>query len=536
MTIPRRLAVSVLPMFAFLAVGCSGGSSSTATPGATCSMNSECAQGLTCSFGRCQAACKEARDCPNGEQCVKNASGINSCLVPEIETCSYNSQCLAPLVCGADFKCRNQCLADRDCATATQKCVLPDGVCAEPTAINADGTLKGAVASGDAGAQDTAGVLDALAGGSPDLPATQADAPTGDRVPDLAASPAPDVAPSAPDAVDAAQVCSNSCDDGLACTTDTCAGGVCKNTLNTGYCLIDKACYMDGDNNPSDPCKACNMTTSTSAWTPKSEGAPCGVGKSCQSSICTACGNVGQACCGATKPGTCSVGGACNSSTNLCEADKAIDISGSANSFCVLLSSGRVRCWGSSGPMLGASAASSTAAPPIPGILDAVNISVGPSAACAVRSTGSVLCWGTSLPGGGSSTVPSVVSGVSNAKQVSVASSHACVRASDGKVVCWGDNSKGQRGDSAGATSPTVPAAVPNGTDVLSIAACGNATCVLHTSGQVSCTGAAYQNGQSADSTTLVDLPSVSNAGNLSCGSDEGASFCAVAQTGAVAC
>ena len=178
--------------------GCSGASSGTPVAGNTCGMNSDCAQGLTCSFGHCQSACKEARDCPNGEQCVKDSSGINSCLLPASETCNYSSQCPLPLVCATDLKCRNQCLADRDCATATQKCVLPDGVCAEPDAIGGNGSLINAVV--DAGAPDLGGASDTspdLAPDvSPDSPVVQVDAPPADRVPDVAAAPpAPDTAP-----------------------------------------------------------------------------------------------------------------------------------------------------------------------------------------------------------------------------------------------------------------------------------------------------------------------------------------------------
>jgi hypothetical protein len=96
-------------------------------------------------------ACAEVRDCPAGQQCVKNASGVNTCLLPEVEKCNYTSQCAAPLVCAADFACRNQCLTNVDCATSTQTCVLPDRVCAEPTAIDSTtGKLKNIPADGGA--------------------------------------------------------------------------------------------------------------------------------------------------------------------------------------------------------------------------------------------------------------------------------------------------------------------------------------------------------------------------------------------------
>jgi alpha-tubulin suppressor-like RCC1 family protein len=483
-------------------------------------MNSECAAGLTCSFGHCQAACKEARDCPNNEQCVKNASGINSCLVPAAETCSYNSQCGAPLVCGADLKCRNQCLADRDCVTSTQKCVLPDGVCAEPSAISNSGSLIGAVL--DAGAPDVASAPDT----SPDSPLVPIDAPTAD------------VAVSPPDTADAAPACTGFCDDGLTCTTDLCVAGVCQSTPKLGYCVIDKACYMDGDSNPLDACKVCNITSSTSVWTAQPEGARCGTSKSCQSGVCAACGNVAQACCG-TSPGTCVVGAACNSGTSKCEADKAIDISGSNDTFCALFKSGRVRCWGNTGAKLGigSNTASSVAAPPVAGLEDAVQVSVGDSGVCAVRATGAVVCWGT--PPGGTATNSTVaISGITNATQVSVGYQHACVRTADSKVLCWGNNSRGQFGIGTTSTTPTpTPTQMQNVADARSVAAGGSATCLLRSGGQVSCAGGAYENGQTADSSTVADLLTVSNvsllSGNLY--SSYGL-YCAVAPTGALSC
>jgi hypothetical protein len=103
----RHFAVGAALAVAAL-TGCGSNNSSSAVPGNLCNLNSDCAQDLTCSFGRCQSACKETRDCPSGEQCVKNASGINICLLPTVETCNYTSQCPSPLICASDQKCRNQ--------------------------------------------------------------------------------------------------------------------------------------------------------------------------------------------------------------------------------------------------------------------------------------------------------------------------------------------------------------------------------------------------------------------------------------------
>ena len=152
----RKLWISMIGLLAL--AGCGSGSG-TPQAGEVCTYNSDCQTGLTCSFGRCLAACKAEADCPAGQQCVKNASGINVCLLPEVESCVYNSQCKAPLVCAADFKCRNQCQTDVDCATSTQRCVLPDHVCAEPSAIDpVTGGLK-APAGIDGGTIDSGPVI-----------------------------------------------------------------------------------------------------------------------------------------------------------------------------------------------------------------------------------------------------------------------------------------------------------------------------------------------------------------------------------------
>jgi alpha-tubulin suppressor-like RCC1 family protein len=357
-----------------------------------------------------------------------------------------------------------------------------------------------------AGAGDGAAVPDVGSAG-PDLPLAagpDAPAPPLDAEPDVA----PDLALPGPEA---GLACTNTCDDGLFCTTDTCVAGFCKSTLKSGYCVIDKTCYKDGDTKPGDTCQACTAATSTSLWTPEPEGTLCGTGKSCQSHVCTACGAVGQACCGIATSGSCVEGAACTASTNQCQADKAIDISGSYDTFCALFQSGSVRCWGTNGPMLGAAAGSNMAAPPIAGLQDAVNISVGYGTACAVRKTGAVVCWG-SAPAGGE-----LAPGITNATQVS-AGPHTCVRTADSKVLCWGTNSSGELGlGTTGTTATSTPQMMFGVTDAQNVAACGAATCILRKGGQVSCTGAGALNGQAGNTSTTADLPAVSSAVSLSC-------------------
>jgi Beta-propeller repeat len=57
------------------------------------------------------------------------------------------------------------------------------------------------------------------------------------------------------------------CDDALSCTTDTCATGVCTNTLTSGSCLIGGACHANGAVNTAATCTTCDTSVSTSQWT-----------------------------------------------------------------------------------------------------------------------------------------------------------------------------------------------------------------------------------------------------------------------------
>ena len=129
---PRSIAVTYLGVLALLS--CSDGKSSSEEParGADCARDSDCNSDLVCRFGRCHEECKQARDCEEGEMCVIAENGVRVCLLAEEASCALNSECPSPLVCAQDLSCRNQCDTDRDCATETQQCVQPGGVCAEP--------------------------------------------------------------------------------------------------------------------------------------------------------------------------------------------------------------------------------------------------------------------------------------------------------------------------------------------------------------------------------------------------------------------
>ncbi len=73
------------------------------------------------------------------------------------------------------------------------------------------------------------------------------------------------------------------CDDGLACTDDSCNESQqrCDNILLPDNCLIDGACYADGEFNPDNDCEICDVPTSATQWTPMAEGTLCDDGDPC---------------------------------------------------------------------------------------------------------------------------------------------------------------------------------------------------------------------------------------------------------------
>ncbi len=68
------------------------------------------------------------------------------------------------------------------------------------------------------------------------------------------------------------------CDDGLACTFDSCneTTDQCDHALEDGYCLIGGYCYTDGSINPANECEACGPSSDPENWSPRPAGASCG--------------------------------------------------------------------------------------------------------------------------------------------------------------------------------------------------------------------------------------------------------------------
>jgi DNA-binding beta-propeller fold protein YncE len=135
---------------------------------------------LVCTFGKCHAACHQTLDCPQGDRCIKLASG-NVCQQPDEVQCTFTSMCPDPLKCAVDSKCRVACIDARDCLEQ-QKCV--SHVCADSDEIdvttgdiphsNSQGYMgmgDGGVSTGDASSDGGAAMPD----GQLQSDATQAD-------------------------------------------------------------------------------------------------------------------------------------------------------------------------------------------------------------------------------------------------------------------------------------------------------------------------------------------------------------------------
>ncbi|MEC9071313.1 MAG: lamin tail domain-containing protein, partial [Myxococcota bacterium] len=56
------------------------------------------------------------------------------------------------------------------------------------------------------------------------------------------------------------------CDDGLPCTADGCVDGACAYETDAAACLIEGACYGDGDLNDANPCGLCDPAQAQADW------------------------------------------------------------------------------------------------------------------------------------------------------------------------------------------------------------------------------------------------------------------------------
>jgi cysteine-rich repeat protein len=108
--------------------------------------------------------------------------------------------------------------------------------------------------------------------------------------------------------------------DAFACTDDVCdGGGTCIHRITDGWCLIGGDCHENGETEPWNPCRSCDVSTTRTAWTNRPVGYSCDDGLFCSGTeTCNAsgaCVSTGDPC-----PESCR---ACNEGTGACDVVEA---------------------------------------------------------------------------------------------------------------------------------------------------------------------------------------------------------------------
>ena len=205
---------------------------------------------------------------------------------------------------------------------------------------------------------------------------------------------------------------------------------------------------------------------------------------------------------------------------------------------CALLSSGGVKCWGdNSHGQLGDGTTITSTTPKAISTLTAgvTQLAAGEMHTCALLSTGGVKCWGYNYFGQlgdgttASKNIPTdLLTLTSGVTQIAAMGDNTCALLSSGGVKCWGRGDSGQIGD-GGTTAKKTPTILPTLTsDVTQIAAGGGHTCALLSSGGVQCWGDNYF-GQIGDgtgenrttptalSTLTSGVTQIATGGNFTC-------------------
>lgn len=194
---------------------------------------------------------------------------------------------------------------------------------------------------------------------------------------------------------------------------------------------------------------------------------------------------------------------------------------------CAVTGTGGAKCWGnnSDGQLGDNSTTTRLSAVDVSGFFDgaATAIATGAFHSCALTAAGGVKCWGFNVYGqlGDDSTTSQLtavdVTGLTTGiTQISVGSFHSCALTAAGGVKCWGINSFGQLGNDSTANSATAVEVSGLASGIVAIAAGGDHTCALSSSGAVKCWGD-NQYGQLGDGSQLERLTAV-NVSGLSSG------------------
>jgi hypothetical protein len=231
--------------------------------------------------------------------------------------------------------------------------------------------------------------------------------------------------------------------------------------------------------------------------------------------------------------------------------------------FCAVLATGGVTCWGeNSQGELGDGGPEQYSVIPVKvvGISDATAVATDGYGFCATHATGAVSCWGDDRLGelgdgqvtGSYSNEPVTVSGLANAiSLIGNTTGGYCALLTSGGAKCWGSNVvsgnlvAGRLGDGGNEVQADVPVPVAGLSGATSLIDGDDGTCALLSSGGarcwgvdvgIGCTGCGDElgdGGTEVASTVPVAVSGLSDAISLT---SDGGGYCAVLQTGGLAC
>ncbi|HEY0190891.1 MAG TPA: hypothetical protein VGC42_07185 [Kofleriaceae bacterium] len=120
-------------------------------------------------------------------------------------------------------------------------------------------------------------------------------------------------------------------------------------------------------------------------------------------------------------------------------------------SACARLRDGTVSCWGGNdmgqlGALPDGDGDHQLTPVAVPGLWGVVELSTATVHSCARLASGKVMCWGVSGPGN-DARAPAEVAGLTRVTQLGTAHAHDCALRAEGGVMCWGSGDRGVLGD-----------------------------------------------------------------------------------------
>ena len=294
-----------------------------------CASTADCSDGDACTDDVCNGdgTCSNpitAGKCRIGGACYTSGAASGKCLecVPATSQTAWtyvtNKVCNDGVACSSTDKCVAGGTGDAGCAGTTYSC--DDGKACTADSCNGDGTCTRITTAGNCLIGGTCYATSAANGKCLEcVPATSQTAwtyVTNKVCTDGVACTSSDkcVAGGTGDAGCAGTT--YSCDDGKACTADSCNGdGTCTNTITAGNCLIGGTCYAS--NAANGKCLECVPATSQTAWTYVTNKT-CNDGVACTSTDKCVAGGSGDAGCAGTTY-SCDDGKACTADS--CNGD-----------------------------------------------------------------------------------------------------------------------------------------------------------------------------------------------------------------------